>query len=248
MWILFMRSSLLSVRCECTLFTNLSDFATLSAESTLFFVVFRTAVSFALLFFMLMIADCFWTWVDVAFSAESTLFFVVLRTAVSFASLSFMLMTADCFWTWVDAALSIKSTLFFVVNRTAVSFASFSFVLMTADCFWIWVEFIQFCSMKSKLLVNLYWYTWSIELSIVISWSIDNVLISFLRIVTLLIFSLSLTLMNLVCSWWEAKIYKALSVNSALIISSLFTYMCFWSIRIWCSTSHIKASSMIRLI
>ncbi len=130
-WILFMRSSLLSVRCECTLFTNLSDFAELSIELMLFFVV--------------------------------------LRTAVSFASLSFMLMTADCFWTWVDAALSAESTLFFIVLRTAVSFTMLSFMSTTADCFWIWVEFIWFCSMKSKVLVSLYWYTWSIELSIVIS-------------------------------------------------------------------------------
>ncbi len=84
-WILFMKSSLLSVRCECTHFTNLSDLAALSAKSTLFFVVFRTAVSFASLSFMLMIADCFWTWIDVALFAESTLFFVVFRTAVSFA-------------------------------------------------------------------------------------------------------------------------------------------------------------------
>ncbi len=285
-WILFMRSSLLSVRCECTLFTNLSDFAALSAESTLFFVVLRIAVSFALLsfmlmtadcfwtwvdaalfaestlffvvlrtavsfasfFFVLMIADCFWTWVDAALSAVSTLFFVVLRTAVSFASLSFMLMIADCFWTWVNAALSVESTLFFVVNKIAVSFVMLSFMSMTADCFWIWVEFIQFCFMKSKVLVNLYWYTWSIKLSIVVSWSIDNVLISFLQVITLLIFSLSLTLMNLMCSWWEAEINEALFVNSALIISSLFTYMCFWSIRIWCNASHIKASSMIKSI
>ena len=120
-WILFMRSSLLSVRCECTLFTNLSDFAALSVELTLFFIVFRTAVSFALL--------------------------------------SFMLMIADYFWTWVDAALSVESTLFFVVNRTAVSFATLSFVSMTADYFWIWVESIQFCSMKSKVFISLYWYT-----------------------------------------------------------------------------------------
>ncbi len=117
-WILFMRFSLLSICCECTLFTNLSNFA--------------------------------------ALSAESTLFFIVLRTAVSFALLSFMLITADCFWTWVDVALSIESTLFFVVNRTAVSFATLSFMSMTADCFWIWVEFIWFCSMKFKVLVNLY--------------------------------------------------------------------------------------------
>ncbi len=141
-WVLFIKSSLLSVWCECTLFTNLSDLA--------------------------------------ALFAESTLFFVVLRTAVSFASLSFVLMTADCFWTWVDAALSAESTLFFVVLRTTMSFASLSFMLTTADCFWIWVEFIRFCFMKFKLLVNLYWYTWFIELSIVISWSINNVLISFL--------------------------------------------------------------------
>ncbi len=139
-WILFMRSSLLSVRCKCTLFTNLSDLAALSVESTLFFVVFRTAVSFTLLSFMLMTADCFWTWVDAALFAESMLFFVVFRTAVSFASLSFMLTTADCFWTWVDVALSTESTLFFIVFRTAVSFASFSFMLITADCFWTWVD------------------------------------------------------------------------------------------------------------
>ncbi len=247
-WVLFMRSSLLSVRCKCTLFTNFSDFAALSAESTLFFVVFRTAVSFASLSFMLMTADCFWTWIDAALLVESTLFFIVNRTTVSFASLSFMLMIADCFWTWVDAALSIESTLFFVVNRTAVLFTLLSFMLTTADCFWIWVKSIWFCFMKSKLLVNLYWYTWFIKLSIVVSWSIDNVLISFLWIVTLLISSLSLTLMNLMCSWWEAEIDEALSVSSALIISSLFTYICFWSIRIWCSANHIKASSMIRLI
>ena len=168
-WILFMRFSLLSIRCECTLFTNLSDFAALSVELMLFFVVLRTAMSFASFSFMLMTADCFWTWVDAALSAESTLFFVVLRTAVLFTSLSFMLMTADCFWTWVDVALSVESTLFFVVNRTAVSFAMLSFMSTTADCFWIWVEFIWFCFMKSKVLVNLYWYTWSIKLSIVIS-------------------------------------------------------------------------------
>ncbi len=209
-WILFMRSSLLSFRCECTFFTNLSDLA--------------------------------------ALSAESTLFFVVLRTAVSFASLSFMLTTADCFWTWVDVALSAELMLFFVVLKTAVSFAMLSFMSMTADCFWIWIESIQFCSMKFKVLVNLYWYTWSIELSIVISWLINNVLISFLQVVTLLIFLLSLTSMNLMCSWWKAEIDEALSVSSALIISSLFTYMCFWSIRIWCSVNHIKVSSMIRLI
>ena len=179
-WVLFIKSSLLLVCCECTLFTNLSDFAALSAELTLFFVVFRTVVSFTLLSFMLMTVDCFWTWIDVALSAESTLFFVVLKTAVSFTLLSFMLTTADCFWTWVDVALLIESTLFFIVNRTAVSFAMLSFMLMTADCFWIWVKFIQFCFMKSKLLVNLYWYTWFIKLLIVISWSIDNVLISFL--------------------------------------------------------------------
>ncbi len=137
MWILFVKSSLLSVRCECTLFTNLSDFAALFVESMLFFVVFRTAVSFASLSFMLMTADYFWTWVDAALFTESTLFFVVFRTAVSFALLSFMLTTADCFWTWINVALSVKSTLFFVVNRTAVSFASLSFMLMTADCFWI---------------------------------------------------------------------------------------------------------------
>ncbi len=158
-WILFMRSSLLSVRCECTLFTNLSDFAALSVELTLFFIVFRTAVLFASFSFMLTTADCFWTWVDAALSAESTLFFVVLRTAVSFALLSFMLMIADYFWTWVDAALSVESTLFFVVNKTAVSFATLSFVSMTADYFWIWVESIQFCSMKSKVFISLYWYT-----------------------------------------------------------------------------------------
>ncbi len=181
-------------------------------------------------------------------STELTLFFVVLRTAVSFASFFFMLMIADCFWTWVDAALSVESTLFFVVLRTAVSFASLSFMLMTADCFWTWVEFIWFCFVKSKVLVSLYWYTWSIKLSIVVSWSIDNVLISFFQVVTLLIFLLSLTLMNLVCFWREAEIDEALSVSSALIIRSLFTYMCFWSIRIWCSASHIKASSMIKLI
>ena len=209
-WILFMRSSLLSFRCECTFFTNLSDLA--------------------------------------ALSAESTLFFVVLRTAVSFASLSFMLTTADCFWTWVDVALSAELMLFFVVLKTAVSFAMLSFMSMTADCFWIWIESIQFCSMKFKVLVNLYWYTWSIELSIVISWLINNVLISFLQVVTLLIFLLSLTSMNLVCSWWEAEIDEVLSVSSTLIISSLFTYMCFWSIRVWCSASYIKASSMIKLI
>ena len=171
-WVLFMKSSLLSVCCECTLFTNLSDFAALFAELTLFFVVFRTAVLFALL----------------------------------------------------------------------------SFMLTTADCFWIWVKFIQFCFMKSKLLVSLYWYTWSIKLSTVVSWSIDNVLISFLQVVTLLIFLLSLTSMNLVCSWREAEIDEALSVSFALIISSLFTYICFWSIRIWCSANHIKASSMIKSI
>jgi len=199
----------------------------LFAESTLFFVVFRTAVSFALLSFMLMTADCFWTWINAALSVESTLFFVVNRTAVSFALLSFILATADCFWTWVDVALSVKSTLFFVVNRIAVSFASLSFMLTTADCFWIWVESIQFCYMKSKLLVNLYWYTWFIKLSIVISWSIDNVLISFLQVVTLLISLLSLTSMNLVCSWREVEIDEALSVNFVLIISLLFTYMCF---------------------
>ncbi len=247
-WVLFVRFSLLSICCECTLFTNLSDFAALSAELMLFFIVLRTVVSFALLSFMLMTADCFWTWVDAALSAVLMIFFVVLRTAVSFASLSFMLMTADCFWTWVDVALSIESTLFFVVNKTVVSFAMLSFMSMTADCFWIWVESIWFCFMKSKVLVNLYWYTWFIKLSIVISWLIDNVLISFLRIVTLLICSLSLTSMNLMCFWWEAEIDEALSVSSALIISSLFTYMCFWSIRIWCSASHIKTSSMIRLI
>ncbi len=193
-WVLFVRFSLLSICCECTLFTNLSDFA--------------------------------------ALSAELMLFFIVLKTVMSFASLSFMLMIADCFWTWVDVALSIESTLFFVVNKTVVSFAMLSFMSMTADCFWIWVESIWFCFMKSKVLVNLYWYTWFIKLSIVISWLIDNVLISFLRIVTLLICSLSLTSMNLMCFWWEAEIDEALSVSSALIISSLFTYMCFWSIRI----------------
>ncbi len=137
MWILFMRFSLLLVRCECILFTNLSNLAALFAESTLFFVVLRTAVSFASLSFMLITADCFWTWIDVALSAESMLFFVVLRITVSFASLSFMLMIIDCFWTWVNAALSAESTLFFVVNRTAVSFAMLSFMSTTIDCFWI---------------------------------------------------------------------------------------------------------------
>ncbi len=135
-WVLFIRSSLLSVRCECTLFTNLSDFAALFAELTLFFVVLRTAVSFTSLSFMLITADCFWTWVNIALSTESTLFFVVLRTAVLFTSFFFMLTTADCFWTWIDAALSVESTLFFIVFRTAVSFALLSFMLTTADCFW----------------------------------------------------------------------------------------------------------------
>ncbi len=123
-WILFMRFSLLSVRCECTLFTNLSNLVALFVKLMLFFVVLRTAVSFASLSFMLMIIDCFWTWVDAALSAESMLFFIVLRTAVLFALLSFMLMTTDCFWTWVNVALSAESMLFFVVLRTAVSFAS----------------------------------------------------------------------------------------------------------------------------
>ncbi len=127
-------------------------------------------------------------------------------------------------------------------HRCVARIVTLSFMLTTADCFWIWVEFIQFCSMKSKLLINLYWHTWFIELSI------DNVLISFLQVVTLLIFLLSLTSTNLVCSWWETEIDETLSVSSALIISSLFTYICFWSIRIWCSASHIKASSMIKLI
>ena len=83
MWILFMKSLFLSVRCKCTLFTNLSDLAALSAKLTLFFVVLRITVSFASFSFMLMTADCFWTWIDAALSIESTLFFVVLRTAVS---------------------------------------------------------------------------------------------------------------------------------------------------------------------
>jgi hypothetical protein len=138
--------------------------------------------------------SCFWIWiaVDLAYKLLDSCLWDFHSSSVRcectyFTNLSNLV------------AISVKLMLFFVVIKTAVSFALLSFVLLTADCSWIWVEFIKFCFIKFTFLVSLYWYTWFIKLSIVISWSIYNVLISFLQFITLLIFSLLLALMNLVC-------------------------------------------------